>query len=1586
MCAVQDAVTQSDCVSLEQSEMAVSVIAVCRHSDKLLRANEQLSIMVTTGTFTQPQAEEVDVAFTTVSEAQQQLRQGHAENAGRQGPVERAGGETSGQACGPTSTAGEVSQLPVDAGTIVACNTDVAVCGAIALTKTGTVLRGTSTNCELRTRSAAGVLQPETGTGHESNAKQAPEHDIPLDRASPGLPVSSNSTIATATKPDISTLASAVAASKLGLVDQLSQALATCAAVAFAKDTEDRTCLHYAAGYGHEECVSLLLEHHSDTRVRDANGDVPLHFAAIHGHPMCAYNITKAGPSTCLTRNFRGQTPVEVAVACERGEVLNAMLLACAGDGSGGVTVQAMRKLLASGAVPDTWAPNGSSALMLAAAANGTEALAVLLEAGATLELQDALGRSALMFAAGNCAKNTLVALLDAGACISQRDRRGRNVLDYAPAGSEVRRLLQARLDELEAVANKLQADLLASLGSLDVVAGPSGSSNSEAKTASGSGRKKKQQSAGKKGSTATLSLASKANPNVSSGSGPSGPTGAAASRTGVAAKTKSMQPATDGSPTAAGVSPSLQAPMAAANDVVVEEPIRSYVASDVQQDNGSCDNDASEWQTVSSYKCAAKTRQQQQQQSEHDTQRLASNGGTSAVAACGLSTTAASAGGCARHGRGALASSVGAAAIAAATATSGRSGSTCGRSTSSQSGARGKPMQPSGVATAPASTTMAASPHPKGMPGSGKGSGGSSIGVGHGTSDRKSPEAGTAVALASNAPLSAETLAPSVPAAAPPVSGFKAALLGLDAQASNSAAASTCAAVHLDLPPITVVMAGTTARPPVLPQRPAIALTPATAYPALSVAGERKPAWGGAKLGVQPVPSPATSVAGCSPRSYPPLVASAVNGIGSSSQVGPPQLVNAKSVPPTAPAAAPGTRQPHVQSRISAVPLSPAAPPSTPAAAAAASNFLAPPSCAETCSAAAVSMPPSITSLAESEASSSTGTCSSQHTGAGASSPRSFGHDWTRPSPVDVLLQAAIAAAVGDVGGSDQQSSDGKLPGHSKSISAASSSSCLSFDVGTGLTPLDAVMPQILPPPSQQQQTTGLPCLGVSHLGGTEVPPPVRRSREGTALLQMKVILKDRIPTATTAAAAVEPRPLTEVSQCSTSCVTAAAAGAGGRPGGRPSGGGATGAFPNGGGRSGGKAATNAGGGSSTVLDVAGLKAENEGLQRRLRQVEQRHSQELAAVIFDAEEHEAAVVERAIARERLRITANLLAIGLCPEAILAVITPPGHGLDLQHLLATELTGAGGLAAPPQPAQQAPDPTVPQVAAPITLPVSLDETAPTPSLAPPAPAASSSNAKPMAPVSAQPGIASAAPGNASGGLPPMRDFSPSGSFTTAASGGSAATAAAGARRSGSSTAICGGSSGHLRPHHSSCDSAPCAMSRCSSRCWTDGCCAGHSGCSAASPNGLDGGGTVANGCGGGNGGPTVASLPLVPSAAIAIPCSGDNANLSFHSTASTAAHSHSYRSSRMHGFGSPGGVGSGFGGRGSFGSGCGVVGSLCGGLGLGILSSVAMGDAGGCGLAEAAPEGAREEEEGEMDLPACGDISALLAMSDDDGM
>ena len=53
--------------------------------------------------------------------------------------------------------------------------------------------------------------------------------------------------------------------------------------------------------------MELLLSSGADPQARDMNGDLPLHFAAIHGHPMCAYNIAKASPAACITRNQRGQ-------------------------------------------------------------------------------------------------------------------------------------------------------------------------------------------------------------------------------------------------------------------------------------------------------------------------------------------------------------------------------------------------------------------------------------------------------------------------------------------------------------------------------------------------------------------------------------------------------------------------------------------------------------------------------------------------------------------------------------------------------------------------------------------------------------------------------------------------------------------------------------------------------------------------------------------------------------------------------------------------------------------------------------------------------------------------------------------------------------------------------------------------------------------------------------------------------------------------------------------------------------------------------------------------------------------------------
>lgn len=82
-----------------------------------------------------------------------------------------------------------------------------------------------------------------------------------------------------------------------------------------------RTCLHYAAGYGFEQALDVLLSKKGvEVGLVDNKGDTPLHLAAAQGHPMCAFNLTKAEPRGCLKANKAGQSPLDMAVACDRGE------------------------------------------------------------------------------------------------------------------------------------------------------------------------------------------------------------------------------------------------------------------------------------------------------------------------------------------------------------------------------------------------------------------------------------------------------------------------------------------------------------------------------------------------------------------------------------------------------------------------------------------------------------------------------------------------------------------------------------------------------------------------------------------------------------------------------------------------------------------------------------------------------------------------------------------------------------------------------------------------------------------------------------------------------------------------------------------------------------------------------------------------------------------------------------------------------------------------------------------------------------------------------------------------------------------
>ena len=61
-----------------------------------------------------------------------------------------------------------------------------------------------------------------------------------------------------------------------------------------------------------------------------------------------------------VTYIFHKSAGVQSHLLASGVQVLNAMLLGCAGE-QGEEPVQALSAALAGGAVPDTWAPNGSS-------------------------------------------------------------------------------------------------------------------------------------------------------------------------------------------------------------------------------------------------------------------------------------------------------------------------------------------------------------------------------------------------------------------------------------------------------------------------------------------------------------------------------------------------------------------------------------------------------------------------------------------------------------------------------------------------------------------------------------------------------------------------------------------------------------------------------------------------------------------------------------------------------------------------------------------------------------------------------------------------------------------------------------------------------------------------------------------------------------------------------------------------------------------------------------------------------------------------------------------------------------------------
>lgn len=82
-----------------------------------------------------------------------------------------------------------------------------------------------------------------------------------------------------------------------------------------------RTCLHYAAGYGHEQLVTLLLNAGASPAAVDANLDTALHLAASSNQPHALFNLVQVASDLCISTNKRGKTPIDIAADCNRSEV-----------------------------------------------------------------------------------------------------------------------------------------------------------------------------------------------------------------------------------------------------------------------------------------------------------------------------------------------------------------------------------------------------------------------------------------------------------------------------------------------------------------------------------------------------------------------------------------------------------------------------------------------------------------------------------------------------------------------------------------------------------------------------------------------------------------------------------------------------------------------------------------------------------------------------------------------------------------------------------------------------------------------------------------------------------------------------------------------------------------------------------------------------------------------------------------------------------------------------------------------------------------------------------------------------------------
>jgi ankyrin repeat protein len=212
------------------------------------------------------------------------------------------------------------------------------------------------------------------------------------------------------------------------------------------KDAEGRTPLAWAAKYGHEAMVELLLTNDNvDPDSRDNGGQTPLSRAAMYGNEATVKLLLEKG-AELESKDNGGQTPFSRAAMYGTEAVMKLLLEKGAeleSKDNGGRTPLSwaamygneavVKLLLEKGAELESKDNDGRTPLWWAAISGNEAAVKLLLEKGAELESKDIGGRSPLSWAAETDGNEAAVKLLlEKGAELESKDNDGRTPLSWA--------------------------------------------------------------------------------------------------------------------------------------------------------------------------------------------------------------------------------------------------------------------------------------------------------------------------------------------------------------------------------------------------------------------------------------------------------------------------------------------------------------------------------------------------------------------------------------------------------------------------------------------------------------------------------------------------------------------------------------------------------------------------------------------------------------------------------------------------------------------------------------------------------------------------------------------------------------------------------------------------------------------------------------------------------------------------------------------------------------------------------------------------------------------------------------------------